>query len=147
MKHENRRFLLIVSAMTAICCIIIVILNFASIPPVESTLDISVDSTSKTKTANSSSSSSNSSSAITSTTAQDSTSAPTSSSANNTQTVNINTADVTTLSGLPGIGSTIAQRIVDYRNAHGQFKSTNDLLNVSGIGDKKLQSFINQVTI
>lgn len=51
--------------------------------------------------------------------------------------VNINTADVTGLETLDGIGPALAQRILDYRKAHGSFSSVNDLQNVSGIGDKK----------
>ncbi|OKY74977.1 MAG: competence protein ComE [Desulfobulbaceae bacterium DB1] len=53
--------------------------------------------------------------------------------------VNINTADVKTLEGLPGIGTAKAQAIVDYRTEHGNFKSIDDLKNVKGIGDKMLE--------
>lgn len=52
--------------------------------------------------------------------------------------VNINTASVQELDEkLPGIGPTLAQRIVDYRKLHGSFARVEDLNNVSGIGDKK----------
>lgn len=51
--------------------------------------------------------------------------------------VNINTASVQELDGLKGIGPAIAQRIVDYREAHGSFKSLDELKKVSGIGEKK----------
>lgn len=51
--------------------------------------------------------------------------------------VNINTATAQELDGLKGIGPAIAQRIVDYREAHGPFKSLEDLKKVSGIGEKK----------
>jgi len=44
--------------------------------------------------------------------------------------VNINTADVSELDSLPGIGKVTAHRIVEYRKAHGPFKSIEDLLNV-----------------
>jgi competence ComEA-like helix-hairpin-helix protein len=50
--------------------------------------------------------------------------------------VNINTADVTQLSLLPRVGAKVAQRIIDYRKEHGPFKSTTDLMEVKGIGDK-----------
>ena len=53
--------------------------------------------------------------------------------------VNINTATVDELQTLPGIGATIAQRIVEYRNTHGPFQKVEDLLNVKGIGEKKLE--------
>jgi competence protein ComEA len=49
-------------------------------------------------------------------------------------TVNINQADTATLDGLPGIGPTLAQRIIDYRQANGGFRSFDDLGKVAGIG-------------
>lgn len=52
--------------------------------------------------------------------------------------VNINTADASTLESLPGIGPALAQRIVEYRTANGPFASPGDLVNVPGIGEKKL---------
>ncbi|RJX22843.1 MAG: ComEA family DNA-binding protein [Ammonifex sp.] len=52
--------------------------------------------------------------------------------------ININTADVRTLESLPGIGPALAQRIVEYRDANGPFTSPDDLVNVPGIGEKKL---------
>ncbi|MGZ0710750.1 helix-hairpin-helix domain-containing protein (plasmid) [Coraliomargarita sp. W4R53] len=54
--------------------------------------------------------------------------------------VNLNTADSTTLETLPGIGPALAQRIIDWRSANGAFTSVEDLLSVSGIGDKVLES-------
>lgn len=48
--------------------------------------------------------------------------------------ININTATATELEALPGIGPTLAQRIVDYRTQHGPFQSIGDIMNVSGIG-------------
>jgi competence protein ComEA len=52
-------------------------------------------------------------------------------------TVDINTADVTALETLDGIGPALAQRILAYRTAHGGFRTVNDLQNVTGIGPKK----------
>jgi comEA protein len=52
--------------------------------------------------------------------------------------IDINSASATQLTALPGIGKVLAQRIVDYRTQHGRFKRVEDLLKVSGIGEKKL---------
>jgi competence protein ComEA len=48
--------------------------------------------------------------------------------------LNINTASAAELDGLPGIGQSFAERIIEYRTANGPFKSTDDLRNVKGIG-------------
>jgi comEA protein len=59
--------------------------------------------------------------------------------------LNINEATVAQLSGLPGIGEKIAERIVEYRNAKGSFRSTEELQNVKGIGKKmfaKIKPFV-----
>ncbi|GHU67769.1 hypothetical protein AGMMS49983_19440 [Clostridia bacterium] len=53
--------------------------------------------------------------------------------------VNLNTADTETLQLLNGVGPATAQKIIDYRNAHGQFKRIEDLMNVSGIGQKTFE--------
>jgi len=53
--------------------------------------------------------------------------------------VDLNTATLHQLELLPGIGETIAQRILDYRAEHGEFHSVDDLLNINGIGTKKLE--------
>lgn len=53
--------------------------------------------------------------------------------------VNINTASKEDLIALPGIGETMAERIILYREEHGPFRSVDDLLNVRGIGRKKLE--------
>lgn len=60
--------------------------------------------------------------------------------------VNINTAGIYELASLPGIGESLAQRIVDYRNSHGNFTAPEELLNVSGIGSTKLESILDKIT-
>jgi competence protein ComEA len=61
--------------------------------------------------------------------------------------VNINTATLDQLETLPGIGEVLAQRILDYRTEHGPFKSIEDLLNVSGIGDARLADLKPHITV
>jgi competence protein ComEA len=52
------------------------------------------------------------------------------------QIVSLNTADLATLDTLPGVGPVLAQRILEWRTAHGRFASVDELGEVSGIGDK-----------
>lgn len=60
--------------------------------------------------------------------------------------VNINTADILELMSLPGIGETLAERIIAYRNTHGFFQSPEELLNVEGIGSKKVEGILQYIT-
>ncbi len=55
------------------------------------------------------------------------------------QLLDINAATVEQLQQLPGIGEKIAKRIVKYREKNGPFTKAEDLLNVEGIGEKKLE--------
>ena len=61
--------------------------------------------------------------------------------------VNLNQAGVEELTQLKGIGPKTAQKIVDYRKEHGPFKSVDDLVNVKGIGGKKLEGIRDQVKL
>jgi competence protein ComEA len=61
--------------------------------------------------------------------------------------VNINQASVSDFENLPGIGPVLAQKIVDYRDQHGPFRTIQDLMKVSGIGDKKFDSLKEYVTV
>ena len=53
--------------------------------------------------------------------------------------VNINTAGLEELKTLPGIGDTLAQRILDYRETHGDFESVDELDAINGIGEKTME--------
>ena len=61
--------------------------------------------------------------------------------------VNINTASVHHLQRINGIGETKAMAIVEYREAHGGFKSVDELVNVSGIGEKTLETMRDKLTV
>jgi len=66
---------------------------------------------------------------------------------NSSAKVNINTASVSDLMGLPGIGQITAEKIVAYRKENGRFTSVAQLTNVSGIGEKKLEEIIDLITV
>ncbi len=61
--------------------------------------------------------------------------------------VNINTAGQAELERLPGIGPSLAKKILDFRQKNGQFKSPNDLMAVPGIGEKKFEQLKNLITV
>ena len=61
--------------------------------------------------------------------------------------ININTADSATLQQLSGVGPATAEKIIDYRNNNGKFKTIEDIKNVSGIGEKTYEKFKDKITI
>jgi len=61
--------------------------------------------------------------------------------------INLNTASLSELDTLPGIGPAYAGRIIDYRNEHGRFTNINELLNVQGIGSSLFSRLKDKVTI
>jgi comEA protein len=61
--------------------------------------------------------------------------------------ININTASIKEFDVLPGIGPALAQRIIDYRDKYNGFKSKDEILKVSGIGQKKFSALKDKITI
>lgn len=61
--------------------------------------------------------------------------------------VNLNTADQTALETLPRIGPALAQRIIEWRDENGRFRSVDDLLAVPGIGEKLLAGVREKVRV
>lgn len=61
--------------------------------------------------------------------------------------VNINTATRAELETLPGIGEVISQRIVDYREENGPFETVEEIMLVSGIGEKKFEAIRSMITV
>ena len=73
--------------------------------------------------------------------------APGASAAAPTQPLNVNTATPEQLDELDGIGPTTAQHIIDYREEHDGFRSVEELDQVPGIGETRLASLREQVTV
>ena len=61
--------------------------------------------------------------------------------------INLNTADEETLDLLPGIGPAYAQRIVEYRIENGPFHTIEEIMLVSGIGEKKFEAMKDLITV
>jgi len=61
--------------------------------------------------------------------------------------VNINTASLSELDALPGIGSVKAQAIVDYRTANGPFKTPEDIMKVKGIKEGEFGKLKGQISV
>ncbi|MDP1546492.1 MAG: helix-hairpin-helix domain-containing protein [Anaerolineales bacterium] len=61
--------------------------------------------------------------------------------------ININTASLEELDTLPGIGPTIAQRIIDYRQQNGAFSTIEEIMEVSGIGPSTFDNIKDFITV
>ena len=61
--------------------------------------------------------------------------------------VDVNTASVEQLMSVPGIGQVVAQRIVEFREKNGPYKSVDDLLKVQGIGEKSLAKLRDRISV
>lgn len=66
---------------------------------------------------------------------------------NNIKRILLNNANIEELITLPGIGINIAQKIIEYRDISGGFKSIEDIKNVAGIGDKKYEKIKELIAI
>lgn len=63
------------------------------------------------------------------------------------QPININTASLSELEKLPGIGEVLAGRILAYRKEHGPFRRVEHLMMVRGLSDRKFREIRSRVTI
>jgi competence protein ComEA len=61
--------------------------------------------------------------------------------------ININTASAEELAQLNGIGRVLAERIIDYRNEHGGFRYTYELMDVKGVGEAKYNAIKEYITV
>ncbi len=61
--------------------------------------------------------------------------------------VNINTATAQQLQRLPGIGETLSEAIVAYREANGDFQQTEDIMDVPGIGQGRFSAIADNITV
>lgn len=61
--------------------------------------------------------------------------------------INLNTATVEALASLEGVGDAKAQAIVAYRSENGPFKSADELVQVSGIGERTLEKNADRLTV
>lgn len=61
--------------------------------------------------------------------------------------ININTATGIELEALPAIGPKTAQKIIDYRNLKGGFRTKEQIMNVSGIGEKTYEKIKDKIKI
>ena len=65
----------------------------------------------------------------------------------NNELININTASITELQTLTGIGESKAKNIIDYRETNGSFKKVEEIKNISGIGDALFEKIKDKITV
>lgn len=173
---ETRRFVRIMAVLTAVFCAAVILYNFQIMPPYGSAgasavtvLQTAAESSSpaaafasSTETGRSgvviagsagtvggtaSSAPGSAGTSLSSGASSKSTGSGRASSSAVSYPVNINTADAQQLAALPGIGDTLAQRIIDYRQENGAFTSIDGLDNVKGIGTKTIEKLRPYATV
>lgn len=65
----------------------------------------------------------------------------------NKKPTNLNAANSLELENLPGIGPVLANRIIEYRETNGTFRYVEEIMNVTGVGEKKFQSIKEHITV
>ena len=66
---------------------------------------------------------------------------------NKSKKININTAGKEELQKISGIGPSLAEKIISYRNSNGKFKKIEDIKNVNGIGENKYRNIKGSICI
>ncbi|MFH1572720.1 MAG: ComEA family DNA-binding protein [Acidobacteriota bacterium] len=61
--------------------------------------------------------------------------------------INLNTATAEQLQALPGIGPALAERIITYRAKVGKFTKVEEILNVTGVGEKMFQRLKDRLSV
>lgn len=61
--------------------------------------------------------------------------------------VDLNSADAAALASLPGVGATLAERIVDYRRLNGAFASVDELADVAGMTQRRVDALAPYLTV
>lgn len=61
--------------------------------------------------------------------------------------IDINTADATALQGLPGVGPGLAQRLIDFREVNGPFRAIDELADVAGMTDRRIEQIAPYITL
>ena len=64
-----------------------------------------------------------------------------------TQKIDLNSATLCELDSLPGIGLSMAERILEFRRKNGPFRRVEDLMNVRGIGEKKFLKLRDRIKV
>ena len=69
------------------------------------------------------------------------------STARTTACLNLNTATVEELKALPGIGDTLAQRIIEYRTQHGNFRRPQEVIIIEGFSEKRYRAIADLICV